>query len=442
MLALAMAMTVTWGFFSPTAMAAVVIAWALLLAACSLPDWQWHVSGWLDRYLARYSSLSFPTLLLGVTALILSGVGVWQADVWTPLEETPRFALSIPAGLGFLILASLLLRGTNSPSRWFWVQVGLLFLAGAALRISAIVLVPNPVIDVFTVLRDAPDHIWHGENPYTARYQNPYDFPPHDYDALPAYPPLPFVVALPFRVAGVDVRYANVVCDLAAAWFLLGIAWNRGAALFGSLAAGTYLLFPRAPFLIEQAWYEPMLAATLGGGWWLLDRGWRLGYVLLGLGLTGKQYGVALLPPLAKALWPHRLGLLAGLAIAAAVMLLPFFLWGPEAFLQVILLRQLQRPVMDNGLTLLNGAQLLLGRSLPHWAMTGLAVVVIGWLTWRTPMKGAGAGLWLGTALLTFCLCHVQAYYNYFYLCQYLLLLGLAGLGTGPPGRCQPILVA
>jgi hypothetical protein len=88
---------------------------------------------------------------------------------------------------------------------------------------------------------------------------------------------------------------------------------------------------------------------------------------------------------------------------------------------------------MEKGLTLLNGAQTLLGLSLPHWTMTTLAAVVIGWLTWRTPAKSAGAGLWLGTALLTFCLCHVQAYFNYFYLCQYLLLLGLVGLGTKKP---------
>jgi hypothetical protein len=439
-LALALAMTLTWGFFSSEALAAALIAWALLLVACSLRDWQWQLPPLLGRSIASHFSFSFSTMLLATAALVLSGLGIDCAELWTPPSESLLLALRIPAGIGFAVLASLAIPFGGSRGRWIWVWVLLLFLAGAALRVGAIVLVPNPIIDVYVVIRDAPDHLWHGQNPYTSPYENPYDVPLHDYDALPAYPPLPFLLALPFRVAGIDVRYANVVCDLAAAAFLFGIAWNRGASLLGALAAGTYLFFPRAPFQIEQAWYEPMLAALLGGGWWLLARGSRLGYVLLGLGLTGKQYGVALLPPLAKALWPHRVALLAGLGIAIAIVILPFYLWDPGAFLDVILFRQLRRPVMESGLTLLNGAQRLLGLSLPPVVMTGLALVVIGWITWRTPMKTAGAGLWLGTALLTFCLCHVQGYFNYYYLCQYLLLVGLVGLGTEKPtGQGMPL---
>jgi hypothetical protein len=437
MLALALAMTPTWGFYSPGTLAAVLLAWGLLLAGCSLPNWEWQGSPLGGRYLANHFSSSFPTVLLAAGALLLSGAGVWLAEVWTTTTEAQQFALLVPAGIGFGTLASLVLPFSRSSGR-LSVQVLLLFLAGAILRIGAIVIVPNPIIDVYTVLRDAPGHLWQGQNPYTAPYENPYSFPLQSYDVLPAYPPLPFLLALPFRVAGLDVRYANVVCDLAAAAFLVGIASTRGAALLGALAAGTYLFFPRAPFMIEQAWYEPMLAATLGGGWWLLERGRRLGHVFLGLGLTGKQYGVALLPPLAKALWPHWLAFLAGLGIAVIAVILPFFLWDSRAFLHVVLYGQLERPVMENGLTLANGAQLLLGLSLPRSVMTGLAVVVIGWLTWRTPAKGAGAGLWLGTALLTFCLLHTQAYFNYFYLCQYLLLLGMVGLGTEKPSESGP----
>lgn len=42
-------------------------------------------------------------------------------------------------------------------------------------------------------------------------------------------------------------------------------------------------------------------------------------------------------------------------------------------------------------------------------------------------MRGA---LWVGTALLVFVVLHAQAYFNYFYLAGYLLLLGVVGLAA------------
>jgi hypothetical protein len=50
-------------------------------------------------------------------------------------------------------------------------------------------------------------------------------------------------------------------------------------------------------------------------------------------------------------------------------------------------------------------------------------------------------GLWLGAALLLFCLFYVKGYFNYFYLCNYLFLLGLASLHRGETmalGVAQP----
>jgi hypothetical protein len=405
--------------YSPLALACAVIGLVAALAAC----------GWPEETEGTRAVL--PLGLLAAVAVILSGVGAVNAELFYPGGAAAKRVMIAAAWTGFVATGSLLLH--FRPVRracLFPTQMGVVFVAGALLRLSAVWAVPDPPIDVYVAFRDAPAHLLHGRNPYSASYESPYPYPPAAYDAYPFYPPLPIVLCTPFRAAGLDIRYANVVCDLLAAWILFLAGRCRGSPLVGALAAATYLNLPRVPLLIEQAWYEPMLAALLGGGLLLAERGRRLGWLLLGLGLTGKQYGLVMLPPIWKAQRGRRWSLLAGLVAAAAGLLLPFFLWDPRAFLDVVLLRHLERPVHPDSVTLRSGAYRMFDLLLPGPAMVGLMAVGIGWVVWRTPAKGTASALWAGTALLVFLLFHKQAFCNYFYLCDYLLLLGIAGLAT------------
>jgi hypothetical protein len=150
--------------------------------------------------------------------------------------------------------------------------------------------------------------------------------------------------------------------------------------------------------------------------------------LVLGLAVTGKQYGPLMLPSLWRA-WPRRWqSLLLGTVLAAGVILVPFFLWEPDAFLRAVFRAHLERPVRDDSLALRNGIYQRFGVMLPEALVLGLAVLLVAWVAWRTPPRGTGAALWIGTTLLIFFLAHKQAYFNYFHLCEYLLLLGIAGL--------------
>jgi hypothetical protein len=348
--------------------------------------------------------------------------------------------------VGFLAVIALRLslrRGAAPVTGFRWL-LGLVFLTGALLRVGAVLAAPDPVIDVYVWLRDAPGALLRGENPYTVEYFNVYQteraqqygmttYGPTRW-VLPAYPPLPMLFALPFRAVGLDVRYANVLCDLVAAWVLYRAGSRAGKPAVGALAAAAYLHFPQAPFMIEQAWYEPMLAACLGGGLLLAARGRFAGHLLLGIGLTGKQYGVALVWPWLKALWPHRKAFLIGIAVATALILGPFFLWNPRAFLDVVFYLHIEHGVQEDGLTLHTLAADLWGVAVPSAALWAVAAVVIAWVTWQTPRGGVRSAFWTGTALLVFCLCHNQGYFNYFYLCCYLFLLGVVGMVTEAGG--------
>src|SRR5262249_41566113 len=147
-------------------------------------------------------------------------------------------------------------------------------IGGLLVRMPVLWASPEPVIDVYNLLRDGADHLIAGENPYSHDIITPYgtpraarygrDEPP---DLRPAgYPPLPLLLSIPPRLLGADVRWSNVIADLLAAAAIMMAGMRRRVAWIGMIAAATYLNLVRVPFIIEQAWYEPMIAALLGLG--------------------------------------------------------------------------------------------------------------------------------------------------------------------------------
>jgi len=278
-----------------------------------------------------------------------------------------------------------------------------------------------------------------GRNAYASDIVSPYETPRAEKfnlvepcDPRPAgYPPQPYLLAAPFRAIGADSRWANVLWDGVAAAALYLVACRRGRPYAGFLAASLWLFIPRTTFMIEQAWYEPMIGGLLGIGFWLVEgAGWRqwVGYILVGQGITAKQYGLPILPALA---WPHRqqwLKILVGL-FAGALVMLPWYLWSPTDFLDIVVWKHLSRPPQDfRALTIAGGCYQLLGTLPDRRVMWGIAAVLIAAVSWRAPRQGVATALALGTSLLIFCVFHTQGFFNYFYLCQYLWLLGFVGM--------------
>jgi hypothetical protein len=220
-----------------------------------------------------------------------------------------------------------------------------------------------------------------------------------------------------------DVRYANVLAELAAAWVLFVAGARRGHAVAGALAAGLFLHMPRGPLVIELSCGESLLAALLGGGMLLADQGRRFGYVLLGLGLTGKQFGVAMLAPLTKAVSARWRSLALGL-IPAAGLMLSFFVWDPEAFLSTVIFKHTGEVQNYVTTTLFSGVHDFTEFNLPRAAQLAVAGALIGLITWRNPVRGMAGSLGMGASLLIFCFCHTKCTFNYLILCSYLLLLG------------------
>jgi hypothetical protein len=462
LVALSLANASSHGFYTNTAALGVLVALFVALAACRpgldaprrLPPWvgsgalgavavllvaSTRIDDWAGDA-ARVALLpgvvllaiqamrgrlraSLPLALLGAAALLLSGRAAFHTRGLASDHLLALLTIRIAAGIGFLLVAALVGLDLDVACRRglaFRTRLVLLFVGGTVLRLAVLAAWPEPSIDVFVWLHDSPHAVLAGNNPYTPDKGI--------LVGLAAYPPLPIVLAIPFAALGLDVRLANVVGDLIAALVLYRVARRAGRPVVGALTAGAYLNLPGVPFMLQNAWYEPMLAALLGSGLLLVERGRWIGHLLSGLGLTGKQFGLILAAPLWSAYRERRVAFLAGLALAGLLVLLPFFLWSPQGFLNAVVHYHLAIGPDINSLTVRSTLYHNFGIILPGWATALSTLLLTVWIARDTPQQGSRTALWMGAVLLLFCLFFVKGYFNYFYLCSYLFLLGLAAL--------------
>ena len=126
-----------------------------------------------------------------------------------------------------------------------------------------------PGIDVFNFQATGSWALSHGLNPYTFRYPSVYPpgtpfYGPGVVDAhgmltvgFP-YLPLSLLMVLPAQLIGGDVRYAMVIAVGLSAILMAAARPGR----IGPLAAVIFLLTPRAIYVLDLAWTEPLLVLT------------------------------------------------------------------------------------------------------------------------------------------------------------------------------------
>jgi hypothetical protein len=389
----------------------------------------------------RFRAPGLTAVIAASVAAILGGVSVFPVTLaFAPRSVFLKLLRMASASCLGVVVAGVLARQFSRRQRW-WILAAALLAAGGWLRYEAMRASPEPVTDVFVWLRDAPGHLMHGINPYSATYASCYVTERarkyHLFTTAPqphpmAYPPLPIVIALPIRALGFDVRAANIGCDVLAAFALFAAACRRGNPFMGLCIAAIYLNLPGVPYLVEQSWYEPMLAALLGTGLLLSERASRVGRVLLALGITGKQFGILFLPSLLRGFRRSWRAVLLTTIIVGLALCLPFLIWNPRWFAELVVWRHLQRPTEFDSSTLFGLAHRRFGWEMPRILGWTVACLFVGCISWRTPEKGTGIALWMGTSLLGFLLCNPVAHANYFYLAEYLILLGAAGLAITP----------
>jgi hypothetical protein len=404
--------SLNFGGYSPAALGCELFAIALLAAACTVED----------RPISRWSWLA------GLCALSVCDLRYTLG--WSLLE----------AAFAALALASAVLVARAHPSRIRLVVA--LTAASAAVAGTVIVGFHAGVgrIDVFDELVRSANALIHGHNPYGPLTPIYIQFDPQT-GALNAvlehfpYLPVAALVAVPGALLG-DPRLST-----AAVAVIIGVAmlvlWRRADDRLRPRAEHALLLavlFPLLPGMILFAWVDLEIAAGLAV-WLALRERSRLAAVLaLGLGMCVKPTAFLVVFPLALRSCRHAAEVVAGVAIAVA-LIVPFALiTGIPGFAYAVLGVQLEQSIRPDSLAL---SSLLYADGLhklpliiPVVTLLLAAVHVI-----RHRPRTLGAAL-TGAAFigLVNCVFNTFAYFNYYALVAAVILLALLA-----PGRSDPV---
>jgi hypothetical protein len=231
------------------------------------------------------------------------------------------------------------------------------------------------------------------------------------------YPPFSLLLTLPGYLLGGDVRYSHVVALGLSAVLMVAARPGRIAPL----AAALLLLMPRATYVLDLGWTEPLLIFTFSLVMYSALRWPRALPYALGLYFSTKQYSVLSLPLLPLLIeGPNHWRTLGRVVIKAGIVVaainLPFFLADPHAFLRSVVVFQFLQPFRDDALSYL----VLIHRLYPDfhppmWLALLPLVIVIPLSLRRLSSSPAGFCAAVTAVHFFFFAFNKQAFCNYYY---------------------------
>ena len=300
---------------------------------------------------------------------------------------------------------------------------------------------PSPDIDVVDFARESARALAHGLNPYDLHFPNRYGdtkffgpgfATPHTIDVGAVYPPLSVLLSAAGEWLVGDSRATLVVAVVGTALLI-----DRLGARPARLAALLFISGSRQYFVVEHGWTEPILVGAFALLLLLASRRSRGTPVALGALLALKQFALLslpLVPLLLGEVRPRRaVRILAGALATAGLLIAPFFLWNPRAYVRSTLLFHLAQPFRPDSLNFAALWARAIGGALPPTTVLTLlclaAATVVALVRCRPTPAGFAAGY--GLVLLAVLAWSKQAHCNYLCLVAGVLLCSVA---AGRPG--------
>jgi hypothetical protein len=424
-LALGYAINIKLGNYTPWALFWLTVSCALGVAAVVLPDYPA-----LEPVCRRLLPLTLAISIFIETFLLLRE---------TAGDSRVSLALAVIALLGFVQFFPL--RGLRLPL--LVIMAGAFFFAG---EIAFNYHAKDPRIDVFNFQTTGSWALRHGFNPYSFTYPNIYGagtpfYGPGVVDAhgnltvgFP-YPPLSLLMVMPAQLIGRDVRYAMVIA-MGLSAVLMGAA---RPGRIGALAAAVFLLTPRAIYVLDLAWTEPLLVLTFSLTMFCACRWPKALPWCFGLYLSTKQYAVLAIPLLPLLVEGPQVGkafrdTLVKACVVVAATHLPFFIWNSHAFFRSLVQFQLMQPFRLDALSYLVFVYNHTGGvKLPIWTSLlplGIAIAIGLRRAVHSPAGFAAAVTLVHLAFFAF---NKQAFCNYYYFVIAAACWSIATARIGPP---------
>ncbi len=406
-LSLGYAINIKLGNYTPWALVWLTVSCVLCLAAVVLPEYPG-----MEATCRRLLPLTLAISIFVQTFLLLRE---------TAADSRVSLALATIAFLGFVQFFPL--RGLRLPL--VFIMAGAFFFAG---EIAFNTYAKFPGIDVFNFQTTGSWALAHGLNPYTFRYHNIYPAGTPFYGAgvvdaqgmltvgFP-YPPLSLLMVMPGQLMGGDVRYALVIAMGLSAILMSAARPGR----LGALSAAVFLLTPRAIYVLDLAWTEPLLVLTFSLTMFCACRWPKALPWCLGIYLSTKQYAVLAIPLVPLLLDGPSWGksfrdVMAKALLVVAATNLPFFIWNAHAFFRSLVEFQLLQPFRLDALSYLVFVYNRTGGlKLPMWISLVPLSGAIGLALWRSVRSPAGFAAGVTLVHLAFFAFNKQAFCNYYY---------------------------
>lgn len=286
----------------------------------------------------------------------------------------------------------------------------------------------HATIDVFYVLQGGTLALLHGHNPYIRWYQST---TPHELHTHFPYGSAALLLALPGRLIG-DVRLSELAAMAIAIVATTLIARRNLPSHQAWWILALLLTVPFTVHMVAQAWVEVFGAA--GVALWLLMRERHRRSAIFALG-AGVSASFLVLPLLVFAfVWHRQLRRDICAAVLVAVALaIPFVYWtGLVPYVRDVFLVPLSLPWRPDAMNINALWGQVHGSPLPPEVMIGLPVTVFACLVARGK-SGVGTCVAMGASVtLAALLVAKDAFFNYYFLVVFALILALA-LGYGQP---------
>ncbi|MCU1238342.1 MAG: hypothetical protein JWP63_6309, partial [Candidatus Solibacter sp.] len=296
---------------------------------------------------------------------------------------------------------------------------------------------PPPVIDVYIFHQDGSAALYSGKNPYEIRSRNIYGQEESQRVYGPGisvngqltfgfpYPPVSLLISsLGYLVAG-DCRYAHLAAICAAT---LLMAYARPSRL-SFVAALLFLFTPRAFFVLEQNWTEPVIVFLLAVTVFCRCRFPRVAPWMTGILLAGKQYLIFAAPALLRK-WSE----VPKAAIAAAVVTAPLALWNFTEFFRSTVTVQMVQPVRLDALSYM--AQLCrYDIRMPGWIAFVLTAAAIVFVVRKAAPTTTASCSGVAFIMIVFFVFNKNAFCNYYYFVIGALACAIATAETKPPSH-------
>lgn len=353
-----------------------------------------------------YQTVYIPTLLLSILPLLFFPL------VLTYLSDPPPF------------------KKKELKTRFYC-----LLLLAAFLRIIMIIASPLPVIDVFTILKEAPYVFLSGTSPYSAVYSPVYANVSTNY-----YPywPVSFILQTPFIFLFSDPRVLLIIADLGSALFLYIIGKKTFMAEVLTLI---YLFRPNSNFILEQSWLTPLTFFFILAGYYFVGQKRNyLSGIFIGM-LVGIQPVFVVVAAFFSFLSEKLFKFITGIILVLVTLVAPFLWWDRTNFIDKTILVYFKDPKflptipIYLSLNLNTFVHSVLGIDTPLVISMGLLIILFLSLgkvlyslykkmTVSPPLNYHSITLCALTIFfLGFYLLFRQAFINYYYLVTNLLIL-------------------